>query len=86
VPGDAQLKRIAINAVNRTSKITTIRVMRKLQATGVITKAQLSAWETTRNAVMHGSLVSPYSNEEDDARLLALAAMMHVLTRELIRQ
>jgi hypothetical protein len=68
--------------VHRSAKITP---MRALRAAGVITEAQLSAWDTTRNEVMHGGLVSPYSREEEDTRLLALAATMHSLTRELLR-
>jgi hypothetical protein len=85
-PGESRLKAIAVNAVHRTAEITTIRVLRDLKATDVITEAQLSAWEKIRHAVMHGNLVSPYSNEEDDAQLLSLAAMMHALTRELLRR
>jgi hypothetical protein len=53
--------------------MTTFRAMRELQAEQVISKAQVSAWDKIRNAVAHGSLLSPYSNEEEDAQLLALA-------------
>jgi hypothetical protein len=82
---DDRLKKIAINAVHRTAALTTIRVLRELVCAGVISEEQLSAWEKVRNAAMHGSLVSPYSNRDEDARLLALAGMMHALTHELIR-
>ncbi len=85
-PGEDRLKKIAVRALKRTTEITTIRALRGLKAAGVITSNQLSAWETTRHAVMHGSLVSPYSTKEEDTRLLALAAMMHALTRELLRR
>lgn len=85
-PGEDRLKQIAIRSLKRSTEISTIRALRGLKAAGVITGTQLSAWETTRNAVMHGSLVSPYSTKEEDTRLLALAAMMHALTRELIRR
>jgi hypothetical protein len=85
-PGESRLKKVAISAVRRTAEITTIRALRDLKANGVITDAQLSAWEKIRHAVMHGSLVSPYSTAEDDSRLLALSAMMHALTAELLRR
>jgi hypothetical protein len=51
----------------------------------VVTQAQFDAWYELRNAVMHGGLVSPYSSEDEDRKLLALAAMMHALTREILR-
>jgi hypothetical protein len=58
-PGEDRLKKIASSAVHRTTEITPIRALRDLKAAGVITKAQLSAWEKIRHAVMHGSLVIP---------------------------
>jgi hypothetical protein len=85
-PGDPRLKKIAINAIHRTAEITTIRLLRDLKATGVVMDDQLKAWEEIRNSVMHGSLVSPYSSESEDAKLLALAAMLHSLTREILRR
>ncbi|NNN18758.1 MAG: hypothetical protein HKL84_02765 [Acidimicrobiaceae bacterium] len=84
--GDPWLKMIATNAVNRTAEMTTIRVLRDLKATGVVMGDQLKAWEEIRNSVMHGSLVSPYSSESEDAKLLALAAMLHALTKEILRR
>jgi hypothetical protein len=85
-PGEGRLKQIAISAVRRDAQITTIKSLRKLKADGVITSKQLSSWEAIRHPVMHGSLVSPYSTEEEDSRLLELAAMMHALTLEVLRQ
>jgi hypothetical protein len=85
-PGDPRLKAIAVNAVHRTAEITTIRALRDLKAAGVVTEGELSAWKKIRDEVMHGSLVSPYSNAEDDERLMSLAAMMHALTREILRR
>jgi hypothetical protein len=35
---------------------------------------------------MHGSLISPYSGEEQDRTLMNLAEMMHALTRELLQR
>jgi hypothetical protein len=84
--GEPRLKEIAASAVHRTAEVSTRRALRDLNALGVLTAAQVSAWETLHNAVMHGSLMSPYSSEEDDARLLALASMMHALTREPVRR
>jgi hypothetical protein len=37
-----------------------------------------------RNQVAHGKLISPWSTEEEDARLLDLANLMHALTFNLV--
>ena len=84
-PGEPRLKQTAVNAIRRTA-VTTGRVMRDLCVAKVITKVQLSAWEKIRHSVAHGSLLSPYSNKEEDQQLLALAEMMHSLTREVLRR
>jgi hypothetical protein len=76
----------AVSAVHRTAEITTIHILRELKTSGVVTADQLSAWTEIRNSVMHGNLVSPYSSEEEDGKLLALAAMMHALTSEILRR
>jgi hypothetical protein len=85
-PGGPRLKEIAVNAVRRTANITAIRILRKLRDDGVIKPRHIHAWEKIRHAVMHGSLISPYSSEEDDDRLSLLANMTHALTRELLRR
>ena len=84
--GDNRLKENAVNAVKRYLKTTTIVGHRRILAGGVINKTQLKAWESIRNSVMHGSLISPYSSEEEDTKLMNLAKMMHALTREILRR
>lgn len=80
-----RLKNIATNAVHRAAEATPRHVLTELCRAGVVSQFQVDAWAKIRNAVMHGSLVSPYSSEEDDALLLALAALLHALTREIVR-
>ena len=84
--GDGRLKGIAVNAVKRELSTTTIDGLRRLVGDGTITADQRKTWEEIRNAVMHGRLVSPYSSEEEDSKLLALAEMMHALTLEILRR
>lgn len=57
---------------------------RDLVKRGVLLKRNTQAWSDVRNAVMHGSLVSPWATEAEDERILALADLVHRLTRELI--
>lgn len=68
--GDDRLKENAINAVRRSLKTTTIVGLRRILSDGFISKAQLKAWRSIRNSVMHGSLISPYSSEEEDSKLM----------------
>jgi hypothetical protein len=84
--GDDRLKENAINAVKRSFKTTTIAGLRQILSECMINKAQLKAWESIRNSVMHGRLISPYSSEEEDSKLMKLAEMMHALTREILKR
>jgi hypothetical protein len=85
-PAEARLKGIAMNAIKRTGNVNTYQAMRELRDKKVVSGTQVAAWEKIRNAVAHGSLLLPYSNEEEDEQLMALAAMMHALTREAARR
>lgn len=80
-----RLKSIAVNSIRYAANTTPKHVLTQLCRAGVVTQFQFDAWEKIRNDVMHGELVSPYSSAEDDALLLALAALLHALTQEVIR-
>lgn len=86
LPGDDRLKAIACRAVHRDAEFTPIRALRDLRSANAVSGEQVKAWDDTRNSVMHGSLVSPYSSEEGDANLQALAGLMRALTREILRK
>lgn len=81
---DAHFKQVAKNAVARTAETSAIQALRNLRGAAIVTNEQVAAWNTIRNQVMHGSLISPYSSEEDDKLLLDLAGLMHSLTRHLV--
>ena len=82
--GDHALKEAAIRAVQRTAEVTTAVAMRALVADAAITRDQVKAWQKVRHAVMHGNLVSPYSSQEDDETLIALADLMRALIRRIV--
>lgn len=52
---------------------------------GVLTENNDRDWKAVRNAVMHGTLVSPWPTEEEDKLINSLADLVHRLTRELVR-
>lgn len=84
--GDDRLRQSAINAVHRASKVSTVDVLRGLIASGALTKRQFDAWYELRNSVMHGNLVSPYSSEDEDRKLIDLVEALHALTREVLKR
>ena len=84
--GQDRLKDIAISAARRSIEMTPVRILRHLREIGVISGVQFNAWDKIRNAVMHGSLISPFSTEEEDKQLLALGETLHALTWELLRR
>jgi len=45
-----------------------------------ITDAQLDTWKTVRNSVMHGELIEPWAQEENERRLNELIDLVHALT------
>jgi hypothetical protein len=63
-----------------------ISVLRALKSLGIGDAASIETWRKMRNSVTHGELVSPYSSEEQDSSLLALARLFHGLTKEEIRR
>ena len=48
------------------------------------TMVYTGAFTSRARCKLHGSLVSPDSSEEEDGKLLVLAAMMHELTSEIL--
>jgi hypothetical protein len=85
-PGkNAHMKSVAIGAVARTAETSANQALRDLQKALIVSKDQVKAWEKMRNKVMHGSLISRYSTEEEDKLLLDLAGLMHALTKHVVK-
>lgn len=82
--GNPDLVEAAKAAVARKLKTSAAQALRALKNKGIISKCEYTAWDTLRNRVMHGQLVSPYSSEEDDKLLLDLASLVRSLTWHLI--
>jgi hypothetical protein len=84
--GDKGLRDRILAEIGRANERSIGRFLRDLVQRGVLAKKNENAWSSVRHAVMHGNLVSPWSTEQEDKRLLDLADLVHRLTRELIRQ
>jgi hypothetical protein len=84
--GNTQLRKRVLNLFAFLREPGIANYLRDLVKRGVLLKNNAQAWSDVRNAVMHGSLVSPWATEEEDARILALADLVHRLTRTLIAE
>ncbi len=84
--GDIDLKATAIRAVKGKADMTIAKGLRHLAKGGRVSDAGVKAWDHVRNRVMHGSLVSIYSDKEEDDRILAMIELVHELTDEILRQ
>lgn len=82
--GSAELGETATRAVARLPKTSAAQALRALVALGVVHRDEHAAWETPRNRVMHGHLVSPYSSAKNDKLLLDLAGLCRSLIWHLI--
>lgn len=82
--GSYAIAEAAKRAVARLPQTSATQALRALVSQGVVDPDQFTAWNTLRNRVMHGNLVSPYSSAKDDKLLLDLAGLCRALTWHLI--
>ncbi|MDX0894989.1 hypothetical protein GOE07_29650 [Sinorhizobium medicae] len=82
--GDNSLRSTAVQSVKRAGEIAAGKGLVLLQRQGIVKADGVAAWKDIRNSVMHGSLVSRYSDEQEDNKIIALAGLVHSLTRYVI--
>lgn len=83
-PGDEKLRERVLDVISKLGQRGVAQFLRDLVGRNVLNEANRRAWDTVRNAVMHGNLVSPWATKEEDQQIVALADLVHRLTRELI--
>lgn len=82
--GNAELGKRVLTLFTFVGERGVASYLRDLVKRGVLQESNAKAWSDVRNAVMHGSLVSPWATEEEDKRIIALADLVHRLTQQLI--
>lgn len=82
--GEERLRSIAIEAVGRADNVSPYRGLRALASQQKCTLAHVESWNSVRNRVMHGELISPYSSVEEDQIIFDLAQLLKDLTMEII--
>lgn len=82
--GNNDLKSAAISAVKRKEQIPVSKALSIMREKGEICHEGVVAWNSIRNTVMHGSLISIYSDKDEDEKIIHLANLVHCLTKKLI--
>nr|WP_313372679.1 hypothetical protein [Brucella intermedia] len=82
---DQELRERLLNNLGQVSKKSILKFMRELGTKGTVDPTHVQTWSEIRNAVMHGTMVEPWSSEEGDAKLQGLLKLVHDLTRAYIR-
>lgn len=83
--GNKDLKKRVLNWFSLLGRRSVPNYLGDLVDRGVLTENNERDWNAVRNAVMHGTLVSPWPTQEEDKRINSLADLVHRLTRELVR-
>ncbi|UWZ85254.1 hypothetical protein [Occallatibacter riparius] len=81
--GDENLRSRILSAIGLLSRRSVASFLRELANRGIIESRQAAAWNRMRNDVMHGNLVVPWSSQQEDETIIALAELVHTLTREI---
>lgn len=84
--GPDNIKDAAIRAVDRHTEMTVDRIHKLLISNGSIKKSDVTAWKSIRHKVAHGELMSPYSSEGEDNKIVALGSLMRDLAHCVFRQ
>ena len=82
--GDEKLKQRVLGWFSWLGEQSVASHLRELVERGILASENERAWTGVRNAVMHGKVVSPWTTRKGDEQLVALAELVHRLTRELI--
>lgn len=82
--GNDNLRSAVINYVGGFKTKGVAKTLESLLGDGSITAEQISAWGKIRNSVMHGEMAIPWSDEEQDRRIVNLIELTHRLSEAYI--
>ena len=84
--GNDDLRSVVINYVGGFKMKGVAKTLKSLVNEGIITAEQISAWEKIRNTAMHGGMVVPWLDEDQDGRILSLIELTHRLSEAYIKR
>lgn len=80
------LRNIVLNYLDGFKMKGIAKTLKPLVADGTITADQVNAWSKIRNSSMHGEMVIPWSDEEQDVRIGNLIELTHRLSEVYIKR
>ncbi|MGV8920861.1 MAG: hypothetical protein ACOH2R_24310 [Pseudomonas sp.] len=83
---DMHLRQRMLDSLARTKTNGVVQSLRGLCRRGILDNSHLQTWQTVRNQVMHGRLVSPWSTQELELQLKNLIQLVHRLSEAYIRR
>lgn len=84
--GDESLRGVVLNYLIGFKTKGIAKTLKSLVDEGVVTKDQVGAWSKLRHSSMHGGMVMPWSDEEQDARIENLISLTHRLSEAYIKR
>lgn len=84
--GDADLRGRILGSLALTKTKGIVQSLKALIGNGAIKAAHIDTWQSVRNQVMHGHLVSPWIDQELDQRLSLLIELAHRLSRAYVHK
>lgn len=84
--GNNDLRSVVINYVSGFKKKGVAKTLKSMVKDKVINAEQIAAWEKIRNSAMHGGMVVPWSDEEQDERILDLIELTHRLCEAYVKR
>lgn len=78
--GNERLRERVVSSVERARTNGIKNFLKSKQREGVIEAKHVDAWDSVRNHVMHGNLVSPWLDEKLEERLWCLIELVHKLS------
>lgn len=84
--GNDNLRSSVINYLGRFRTKGVATSLRSLLEDATLTSEQISAWEKIRNSAMHGEMVLPWSDEEQDSKIVSLIEMTHRLCEAYVKR
>lgn len=84
--GNKNLRSAVINYIGGFKMKGVARTLKTLVTDGTITSDQIYTWEKIRNSAMHGEMVAPWSNEDQDRHILRLIELTHRLAEAYINR
>lgn len=84
--GDNSLRSRVLDYLNGFKKKGIGKTLKSLVDQGVITSDQVDAWSRIRNSSMHGDMLLPWSDEDQDGRIINLIELTHRLSEAYVKR